>query len=43
MARAPIGSFGRALKDVPLATIATIAVRAALERSGVPSAKVGMW
>jgi acetyl-CoA acetyltransferase len=34
-ARTAIGSFGGALKDVPLADLATIAVRAALERSGV--------
>ena len=41
MARTAIGSFGGALKDVPLSTLATIAVRAALQRSGVQPAEVG--
>ncbi|HEX9173442.1 MAG TPA: acetyl-CoA C-acyltransferase family protein [Telluria sp.] len=40
-ARTAIGSFGGSLKDVPLATLATTAVKAALERSGVPAAEVG--
>jgi len=40
-ARTAIGSFGGALKDVPLADLATIAVRAALERSGVAPEHVG--
>ena len=39
--RSPIGSFGGALKDVPLADLATIAVKEALRRSGVPAASVG--
>ncbi|MGB5827339.1 MAG: acetyl-CoA C-acyltransferase, partial [Pseudomonas mandelii] len=34
-ARTAIGSFGGSLKDVPLADLATTAVKAALERSGV--------
>lgn len=41
MARTAIGSFGGALKDVSLSTLATIAVRAALERSGVQPTEVG--
>lgn len=40
-ARTAIGSFGGALKDVPLSDLATTALRAALERSGVPSEQVG--
>ncbi|MES2260313.1 MAG: acetyl-CoA C-acyltransferase family protein [Pseudomonadota bacterium] len=40
-ARTAIGSFGGSLKDVPLSVLATTAVRAALERSGVPPAEVG--
>ena len=40
-ARSAIGSFGGALKDVPLAQLATTTVRAALERSGVEPASVG--
>jgi acetyl-CoA C-acetyltransferase len=39
--RTAIGSFGGALKEVPLAELATTALRAALERSGVPPAEVG--
>ena len=34
-ARTAIGTFGGALKDVPLTQLATTAVKAALERSGV--------
>ena len=34
-ARTAIGTFGGGLKDVPLAQLATVAVRAAIERSGV--------
>ena len=34
-ARSAIGTFGGALKDLPLAQLATTTVRAALERSGV--------
>ncbi|MES2536937.1 MAG: acetyl-CoA C-acyltransferase family protein [Pseudomonadota bacterium] len=41
MARTAIGSFGGSLKDVPLSTLATTVVRAALERSGVAAADVG--
>jgi acetyl-CoA C-acetyltransferase len=40
-ARTAIGSFGGALKDVPLSSLATTAVKAALERSGAPAAEVG--
>ena len=40
-ARTAIGSFGGALKDVPLAALATTAVRAALARSGVAPGEVG--
>jgi acetyl-CoA acetyltransferase len=39
--RTAIGSFGGALKDVPLSELATTALRAVLERSGVPAAEVG--
>ena len=40
-ARTAIGSFGGSLKDVPLADLATTAVKAALERSGVDPAQIG--
>jgi acetyl-CoA C-acetyltransferase len=40
-ARTAIGTFGGALKDVPLTTLATTALKAALERSGVEPAAVG--
>lgn len=40
-ARTAIGSFGGALKDVPLAALATTAVKAALSRSGVAPEEVG--
>jgi acetyl-CoA C-acetyltransferase len=40
-ARTAIGTFGGALKDVPLADLATLAVRTALERSGAAPASVG--
>ena len=40
-ARTAIGSFGGALKDVPLAALATTAVKAALARSGVAPEEVG--
>ena len=40
-ARTAVGTFGGALKDVPLTTLATTAVRAAVERSGVEPAAVG--
>lgn len=39
-ARTAIGSFGGALKDVPLADLATTAVKAALERGGVDPTQV---
>lgn len=40
-ARTAIGTFGGSLKDVPLSDLATVAVKAALERSGVPGEQVG--
>jgi len=40
-ARTAIGTFGGALKDVPLADLATLAVKTALERSGAEAASVG--
>ncbi|KAB0494771.1 acetyl-CoA C-acyltransferase family protein [Pseudomonas vancouverensis] len=40
-ARTAIGTFGGALKDVPLADLATTAVKAALERAAVDPALVG--
>ena len=40
-ARTAIGSFGGGLKDVPNAVLATTALRAALERSGVAPDAVG--
>ncbi|MFS8037943.1 acetyl-CoA C-acyltransferase family protein [Xanthobacter sp. AM11] len=40
-ARTAIGTFGGALKDVPLSQLATIAVKAALERSAVEPGAVG--
>jgi acetyl-CoA C-acetyltransferase len=39
--RTAIGSFGGSLRDVSLTQLATVAVKAALERSGVPAEKVG--
>jgi acetyl-CoA C-acetyltransferase len=39
--RTAIGSFGGSLKDVPLAVLATRAVRAALEHAGVQPAEIG--
>src|SRR5271170_2458832 len=39
--RTAVGTFGGALKDVPLADLATTAVRAALERSAVAPDQVG--
>jgi len=39
-ARTAIGSFGGSLKDVPLADLATTAVRAAIERSGVTADRI---
>ncbi|UCV23614.1 acetyl-CoA C-acyltransferase family protein [Ferribacterium limneticum] len=40
-ARTPIGTFGGSLKDVPLTRLGTIAVNAALNRSGLDPAEVG--
>ena len=40
-ARTAIGTFGGALKDLPLSTLAASAMRAALERSGVAPAEIG--
>ncbi|MBY6262533.1 acetyl-CoA C-acyltransferase [Azospirillum sp. 412522] len=40
-ARTAIGGFGGSLKDVPLTRIATVAVKAALERSGAAADAVG--
>ncbi|MDE2454146.1 MAG: acetyl-CoA C-acyltransferase, partial [Burkholderiales bacterium] len=40
-ARTAIGTFGGALKDVPLADTATLAVKTALERSGAPADAIG--
>lgn len=39
--RTAIGGFGGSLKDVPLADLASTAVRAVLQRSGVAPAEVG--
>ena len=41
IARTAIGSFGGSLKDVPMAELGTIVVKAALERSGLPVDEVG--
>ncbi len=40
-ARTAIGTFGGTLKDTPLSELATLVVKAALERSGVPLDAVG--
>jgi acetyl-CoA C-acetyltransferase len=40
-ARTAIGTYGGALKDVPLADLATLAVKTAIERSGVGAQNVG--
>ncbi|MBU6445098.1 MAG: acetyl-CoA C-acyltransferase family protein [Alphaproteobacteria bacterium] len=40
-ARAAIGTFGGSLKDIPLTRLGTVAVKAALDRSGVAPARVG--
>jgi len=40
-ARTAIGTFGGTLKDTPLTELATTAVRAALQRSGVPADAFG--
>ena len=39
--RTAIGSFGGALKDVPLAALATTVVKAAVARSGAPADSIG--
>ena len=39
-ARTAIGSFGGSLKDLPLGDLATAAVKAAIERSGVAAAQI---
>ncbi|TFZ03261.1 acetyl-CoA C-acyltransferase family protein [Ramlibacter rhizophilus] len=39
--RTAIGTFGGSLKDLPLAELATTAVRAAVERSGAPADAIG--
>ena len=40
-ARTAIGTFGGSLKSVPLADLATTAVKAAIERSGVATDQFG--
>jgi acetyl-CoA C-acetyltransferase len=40
-ARTAIGTFGGTLKDVPLTELATLVVKAALERSGAPPDAIG--
>jgi len=40
-ARTPIGTFGGSLKDVPLTQLGTVAVKSALDRSGVDPHEVG--
>jgi acetyl-CoA C-acetyltransferase len=40
-ARTAIGTFGGTLKDVPLADLATTAIKAALARSGAPADAIG--
>ncbi|MDH4565495.1 acetyl-CoA C-acyltransferase [Pseudomonas sp. BN414] len=40
-ARTAIGSFGGSLKDLPLSTLATVAVQAAIERAGIEPGQVG--
>jgi len=39
--RTAIGTFGGALKDVPLSQLATVAVREAIARSGLEASKIG--
>jgi len=39
-ARTPIGKFGGSLADVPATTLGGIAIRAAVERSGVPAGEI---
>lgn len=40
-ARTAVGSFGGSLKDVPMTTLATTVVKAALERSGAAADQIG--
>ena len=40
-ARTPIGTYGGTLKDIPLTELATVAVKAALQRSGVAPDAIG--
>ena len=40
-ARTAIGTYGGSLKDVPLADLATLAVKTAVERAGVAADQVG--
>ncbi|BAL24656.1 acetyl-CoA C-acyltransferase family protein [Azoarcus sp. KH32C] len=40
-ARTPIGTYGGTLKDVPLTELATVAVKAALQRSGAAPDAIG--
>ena len=40
-ARTAIGTYGGTLKDTPLADLATLAVRTAIERSGVAADRIG--
>ena len=39
--RTAIGSFGGSLKDVPMSTLATTAVKASIERAGLAPAQIG--
>jgi len=40
-ARTAIGTYGGSLKDTPMTAVGTVAVKAALERSGVPADQIG--
>jgi acetyl-CoA C-acetyltransferase len=40
-ARTAIGSFGRSLKDVPATRLATVALKAAVDRAGIEPSRVG--
>lgn len=39
--RTAIGSYGGSLKDIPLANLATLTVREAISRSGIPASDIG--
>ena len=41
-ARTPIGKFGGALADVPAVELGAVAIRAAMERSGLPADVAGL-